>query len=1632
MPQRREGLRPVFRLLGSLAVVLIPFGVYAYFYFEGQREYHINRNFRSLAEVGTHLSALLRQFESFFDFDPYNEIEETGYPIREMAAVRFGFEEEQSGGEECTVEDFLEKLEKVESKEEIKEFRSALKAALDKERDLRLLKNSLREELIKVELERFASRSKSESVSNLGRPFQSQTESDEELTKALLRSLPKLFREALERMKEKAKTAWSEVVKTQQRAICSSDKGAQDLPTGVQRASNRKAGAERREECNELACNEICFKAEDEKSKYIAALGKIQKDQSEELKKEAERLRRSPAYENLEVFSNEGGPCEQDDELTGLQVSTSKVRTSLSVISCQQKELSGLSQKLTAELPLADIMLNAAAEVGNFDLLVLAREDGRVLSSSETKSAGVPKSVFAKFTSLELFFQEDQSEAESKETDSDKENDQRDKDDHVSIPLVSVIREAEVSGEMYLLFLQPFQPPLPILPQPAEGITAEQSLQPESIWYLGGIIRESEFQEKYMAVPLIATGLSMLILILGVLSLPYIKMFFTSVGESLRASDIFFLVVSLVLGSGLITLLLLNTVTYHNMSDKFDKTAKNIKDQIKRQFEKELDDTLETFSHTLYIVRRGNFSILDKLFHTPKKDKSSNSPENGYLFYQPIHPPKKGEFFELPENGYPFYESVFLVEKHGGLEPDHWTTFRDRKPNRSIDISGRQYFIHARDERGLWRGKDFDFFIERVHSYTDGVKTSVVSAPYEKIQQKDKKDFSVQIHSHADSKRDSATSENNNGNEDFIVAALAKRFLSFRALALPPSFGFAVIEDNTGDVIFHSDDHRSLIENFFWETDENLEIQAAVRARQTAEGNDDDEIEGHYNGQKHRFFVSPIANLRWSLMVFYDTRLLETVNFEIGVTAVGIFFLYVVLFVFGTFIIHLFVPGKHWSWCWPRSEFRARYAYMVVLLVVIVLYYGLGIWFLEGWLLLLLVASLTMTVPSLLYSCFRLKRRDGTEGRKRYIARFILFLGATGGLTVWLVPKPLDQDYTFIRDVLVIGIGAWITLAPVWSKKLARFWASKLDFQFCYLSVALLSLFAVSVLPVAAVFKDTFLAQSERFAKFRQSEFATALEGREKALLGDMYGLARPDEVGKKINSESEKFVRKTIEPGLYKYEEDGICFYKTSQNGSCQGKVGDPTQKWLISQWFMDFLPVYNELAGKLRYPRQEVPDPSQSEEGIKIHYQASPSQLTFLPRGTPDYRITAYLCGFIFLLVLIATTRALARRIVGLRLPDFEEMGGVDKGTAIHKLLLPSDIDKKTIGPDKKAMEELAREWIDQEKKRRIVVRPPRCLISRLEHYAGQNAFCIIDLSRPTRILLGQLERWSSDSLPGILVTHFELSFLELRLRSALLRFLESKYSDTVILCSSVSPLYRLMTPEAYPESDKGTQDAAPEADEKLRWSALLSTFRKERFWYQALDWRKKNALSLAILSRECCWTDELIPIYDDLKDKVKGMKEEQIIHQVGDRAEAFYRKLWMLCTKEERLILIHLAQGDLVNLQNAEVVRRLLWRGLIRRDPDFRLPNESFARFVLKAELPTRIAEWEKGDAEGSTWAMLRAPLILLLVLVAAFIAQTGGEGLGAMTAIVSSVLAGLPIIIQALNFLRGGQTGKPVEE
>src|SRR5205085_2687350 len=115
------------------------------------------------------------------------------------------------------------------------------------------------------------------------------------------------------------------------------------------------------------------------------------------------------------------------------------------------------------------------------------------------------------------------------------------------------------------------------------------------------------------------------------------------------------------------------------------------------------------------------------------------------------------------------------------------------------------------------------------------------------------------------------------------------------------------------------------------------------------------------------------------------------------------------------------------------------------------------------------------------------------------------------------------------------------------------------------------------------------------------------------------------------------------------------------------------------------------------------------------------------------------------------------------------------------------------------------------------------------------------------------------------------------------------------------------------------------------------------------------------------------------------------EQLLCDVAERAETYYRTVWASCSKAEKVTLVHLAQHGLVNPKGDEAIQQLLRKGLLVRDPVCRIMNETFRRFVLKHHDADELRSWEQeaGDNWGSVRAGVATVLIGLALLL--FIAQ-----------------------------------------
>lgn len=274
----------------------------------------------------------------------------------------------------------------------------------------------------------------------------------------------------------------------------------------------------------------------------------------------------------------------------------------------------------------------------------------------------------------------------------------------------------------------------------------------------------------------------------------------------------------------------------------------------------------------------------------------------------------------------------------------------------------------------------------------------------------------------------------------------------------------------------------------------------------------------------------------------------------------------------------------------------------------------------------------------------------------------------------------------------------------------------------------------------------------------------------------------------------------------------------------------------------------------------------------------------------------------------------------------------------------------------------------------------------------------------------------------------------------RAALLELLRQPVHGCLVLVSEIDPLHYLTQKvrEACDDlgnlaarDDKKRVEAESECrklrDELAGWAVALRDVHKirENLPPPSPQIRKATQLSER-LQDECGNMTPLIEIGTQLRARTDfdALHWEQVVDFLFDAAEPYYRSIWELCSREERLVLIQLAQDGLVNPKRHDLVRRLARRGLIILDPRYRLMNRSFARFVAEAEPRARVAEWER-TSSGVSWARLGTPLYALAGVVIAILLFTE-------QALLTNILAVAATAAGALSSLRGLQASvaKPV--
>jgi hypothetical protein len=260
--------------------------------------------------------------------------------------------------------------------------------------------------------------------------------------------------------------------------------------------------------------------------------------------------------------------------------------------------------------------------------------------------------------------------------------------------------------------------------------------------------------------------------------------------------------------------------------------------------------------------------------------------------------------------------------------------------------------------------------------------------------------------------------------------------------------------------------------------------------------------------------------------------------------------------------------------------------------------------------------------------------------------------------------------------------------------------------------------------------------------------------------------------------------------------------------------------------------------------------------------------------------------------------------------------------------------------------------------------------------------------------------LEAWWSANRS--VARRFEFGHLEARLhdpqwQDAILDVLEELAFDptcAVLVTSAIEPFDYVRASAALERRAADADGARQHGDLLSRWSLVLSVLVAEHY-----------VLPL----------DTHSPVDDDVRGAL-ARHAATMPTATDDAMEGRYREIWRTLTRDERLALRQLAEEGFVSPAATHTVRLLMRQRLVRREPMLAVASEGFRRFVLRAESPETIAEWESAHLSGMELAARFLPVALIGGLILIFTTQR--EAFNATTTLITTAGTAVPVLLKLL--------------
>lgn len=367
---------------------------------------------------------------------------------------------------------------------------------------------------------------------------------------------------------------------------------------------------------------------------------------------------------------------------------------------------------------------------------------------------------------------------------------------------LSDITTVSIGNESYELFLQPFQ-------------------FPGSKLSLGGLIRKGEYDRQVKSLPTHFVVGMILVILVGLIVLPFVKVFFISPRENINRWDVLRVTMGLYLGTAILVLTGVYFLADFSSSNLVENRLKTVSDTLDRDIRHDLDAAARQLQ--TYIGKYKALQPFAKVVTYQDEDFSHIQKVDSLLL----------------SGNYPLTARVIWFDSLGNTIAK-WNPFTFISPPSSV--------------------KSYPFFARLQQKNPDDTSL-VLSAGQSNITS----EFQMYLARRIQQPFDTATHGRKSSIDTSFGILLPFYLHSGLHPVLPRGYGFCLIDNRTMNVLMHSDARRNLSENLYQESGSN------ERLRNVIDHKTETWIEGvNLYGSSHTFYCRPIAGQQVSLVVFYD------------------------------------------------------------------------------------------------------------------------------------------------------------------------------------------------------------------------------------------------------------------------------------------------------------------------------------------------------------------------------------------------------------------------------------------------------------------------------------------------------------------------------------------------------------------------------------------------------------------------------------------------------------------------------------------------------------------------------------------------------------------------------------------